>query len=59
MPLFVAVGDATSGEVIRSKFDLHLVSRENANVVTAHLSGDVAKHGVTILELNPEHGVRK
>jgi hypothetical protein len=38
---------------------LHLVTREDADVVTPHLSGNVTEHGVAILELDPEHCVRE
>lgn len=59
MCLLVAVGDAPSGEVVRSELNLDLVTRENSDVVATHLSGDVSQNGVTILEFDPEHGVRE
>ncbi len=57
--LFVAVGDASSGEVVRGEFDLDFVARKNSDVVAAHLSGDVPQHGMPIFEFDPEHGVRE
>lgn len=57
--LLVAVGDASSSEVVRSELHLDFVTGQDANVVTTHLSGDVSQNGVTILELNPEHCVRE
>ena len=57
--LLVAVGDASSGEIIRSELDLDFVTGKNTDVVAPHLSGDMAQDIVTILELDPEHGVRE
>src|SRR6187397_2522163 len=49
--LLVSIGDATSAEVVRGELHLHLVSGEDADVVHAHLSGDVGQHLVAVLEL--------
>jgi len=38
LELFVAVGDATAGHVIRSDLYLNLVARKDADTVHAHLS---------------------
>ena len=38
LELFVAVGDATAGHVIRSDLHLDLVARKDADTVHAHLS---------------------
>jgi hypothetical protein len=57
--LLVTVGNATSGEVVWGEFNLHLVARKNADVVHAHLSGDVGEHFVPVLELDPKHRVRE
>ena len=38
LELFVAVGDATAGHVIRSDLHLDLVAGKDANTVHAHLS---------------------
>ena len=38
LELFVAVGDATAGHVIRSYLYLDLVARKDADTVHAHLS---------------------
>lgn len=55
--LFVAVGDASSAEVIRGELDPDFVLGKNSDVVAAHLSRDVPKHGVPIFKLYLEHGV--
>ena len=52
-----AVRDATSGEVVRGEFYLHLVARQDADVVHPHLAGDVRQHLVAVVELDTEHGV--
>src|SRR4051794_34020357 len=55
----VAVGDTTTGEVVGSELYLNLVSGQDADVVHAHLSGDVRQNFVAIFELDTEHGVRQ
>lgn len=57
--LFVPIRDATSSEVVRSEFYLDAVAWQNSDVVTAHLSRNVAEHFVAILKLDPEHCVRE
>ena len=57
--LLVPVRDATSGEVVGGEFHLHLVAGENADVVHAHLSGDVGQDFVPVVERDLEHGDRK
>ena len=57
--LLVPVSDAAAREVVRSELYLDAIARQNSNVVTAHLSRDVPEHLMSILELNPEHGVRE
>ena len=53
----VSIGDPTSGEVVRGELHLHAVPRQDADVVHAHLPGDVRQHLVAVLEFHPEHGV--
>ena len=55
--LLVAIRDATSGEVVGSQFHLHLVAGQDADVVHAHLSGDVREDLVTRIDLDAELGV--
>ena len=38
---------------------MHLVARQDADVVHAHLAGDVGQNLVAVVELDPEHGVRE
>src|SRR5437867_741731 len=56
-PLLVAVDDAAARQIVRRKLDRHLVSRENANKILAHLAGDVRQDLVLVLQLDAEHGV--
>ena len=53
----VAVGDAATTEVVGRQLHLHTVTREDPDVVHAHLPGDVREHLVPVLELYSEHGV--
>src|SRR4051795_4608043 len=55
--LLVAIGDAAAGQVVRSELHLHLVARQDPDVVHPHLPRDVRQHLVAVLELDPEHGV--
>src|SRR6185436_13103522 len=41
-----AEGDAAAGQVIRRELDLDPVTREDADVVLAHLPGDRGEHAV-------------
>lgn len=54
----IAIGNATSGEVIRGEFDLHFVAGENSDVIHPHLSGDMSQNFVAVLQLHPKHRVR-
>lgn len=47
--LLVAVGDATSLEVVGRQFNLHLVARKDPDVVHAHLARDVGKEFVAVI----------
>ena len=55
----VAIGDTTTLEVVRSQLHLDAIAGEDTDVMHAHLSADVREHFVTVLELDPEHGVRE
>ena len=57
--LLVPVRNTASGEVVRGKFHLHFVTRENTDVVHPHLPGDVSQHFVIVFKFYLEHGVRK
>src|SRR5690606_13055049 len=52
-----AVGDAALAQVVRRQFDADLVASENADVVLAHLAGDVRGYDVPVFQLHAEHGV--
>src|SRR5712691_668699 len=55
----VSVRDAAAGEIVGRHFHLHLVARQDADVVLPHLSGDRGEHGVPALDLHPEHRARE
>ena len=57
--LFVAVGDATASHVVGRDLNLDLVTRQDTNAVHAHLARAVSENGVTVLQLDAEHGVGK
>jgi hypothetical protein len=57
LSLLVSIGDPTSGEVVRGEFNLYLVARKDADVVHAHLSGNMGQNLVAVFELDPKHGV--
>src|SRR5437870_11483073 len=57
MFLLVPVGDPTSAEVVGRELHLHPVPREDADVVHAHLAGDVGQHLVAVVQFDAEHGV--
>src|SRR5690606_27063216 len=52
-----AVGNAALAQVIRRQLNAHLVTSENADVVLAHLAGDVRGNDVPVFQLHAEHGV--
>jgi len=53
----LAVDDAAFGQIVGGHLHLHLVAGEDADVVLAHLAGDVCRDHVAVLQLHPEHGV--
>jgi len=55
----VAIGDTTTLEVVRGQLHLDAIAGKDADVMHTHFSADVRKHFVTVLELDPEHGVRQ
>jgi len=57
--VLVAVDDSAPGQVVGDALDDHSVTREDADVVHAHLAADVSEHLVTVRKLDPEHGVRE
>src|SRR5438128_6662453 len=54
---FVPVNDPTTIQVVRRKLDRHLVARQDADEIFAHLPRYVSQYLVLILEFNPEHSV--
>ena len=57
--LATAINDAALRQIVRRELNSNLITGENANVVFAHLAGDVRNHSMTVRELNSERGVRK
>ena len=54
-----AVSDAAFAQIIRGQLNGDLVTGENADLVLAHLAGDMCGDDIPILQLYPEHGVGK
>src|SRR5436189_52547 len=57
--LSVSVGNSSAGQVVRRQLHLHLVPRQDPNVVLSHLPGDRGKDGMTAVELHPKHRARE
>jgi hypothetical protein len=55
--LLVAVDDSAPVQVVRRELHLDAIAREYADVVAAHLSGDVRENLVVVIEPDAEHGV--
>ena len=55
----VSIRDTTPGEVVWGELYLNSVAWENADVVHAHLAGDVSQHFVAVLEFDTEHCIRE
>src|SRR5690606_4671032 len=55
----VAVADAAPVEVLGAQLGDHTVLGKDADVVLAHLSGDVREHHVPVVELDAEARVRE
>ena len=55
----MAIRDSASGQVVRRKLDLDLVTGKDADVVLAHLPGDRGEYVVSAVELDAEHGARQ
>src|SRR5581483_11314769 len=58
-PSSVPVGDAAAGEVVGGELDLDAITRQDADVVLAHLPGDGREHCVAAVDLDPEHRARE
>src|SRR3954470_12108429 len=57
LSLLVPIGDSTAGEVVRRELHLDAITGQDADVVHAHLPGDVGEDLVAVVELHAEHGV--
>jgi hypothetical protein len=57
--LLVSVGDPTSGEVVRGKFNLDFVARKDPDVMHTHFSGYVGQHLVAVFEFDTKHCIGK
>src|SRR5512147_898150 len=55
--LFESVCHTALGEVVGRHLDQHLVARQHANAVFAHLAGGVADDLVAVFEFDPERRV--
>src|SRR5687768_6273180 len=59
LSLLGAENDASAGQVVGRELHGDLVAREDADVVHAHLPGNVSQHDMTVLELHSECRVRQ
>src|SRR5512133_624699 len=57
--LLRAENDPRSCQIIRRQLYRHLVARQNADIVHAHLARDMSQHYVAIFQLYPEGRVRE
>src|SRR5688572_29377799 len=57
--LFCAEHDTAARQIVRRQFHGHLVAGQDADVVHAHLPGDVPEHDMAVLELHSECCVRQ
>jgi hypothetical protein len=55
--LLVAIGDTTTLQVVRGELHLDTISREDADVMHAHLAADVREDLRPVLQLHAEHGI--
>src|SRR6516164_710031 len=51
--------DASTTQIVRGQFNGHLVAGEDADVVHAHLAGNVTEHDVPVFQLHSKRSVRK
>ena len=56
-PLLESIDYAAARKIIGRQLYYNFVSREDADVVHAHLSRDVRQHPMSVIQLDPEHGV--
>jgi len=49
--------DARAGQIIRGQFDRHLVPGQDANVMHAHLAGNMAQHYMAVFQFDAERCV--
>lgn len=57
--LFGAEGNATFGQIVGGQLYSDAVTGQDADVVFAHATGDVAGHNMAVVQLDPEHSVRQ
>src|SRR6266849_8785552 len=57
LALLVAIHNPATRQIVRRKLHRDFISRQNADEILAHLSGDVCQDLVFVLQLNAKHGV--
>ena len=57
--LFVSENDSAFGQVVGTHLYLHLVARQDFNIVHSHLARDMCNDLHTILQFNSEHCIRQ
>jgi hypothetical protein len=57
--LFMAVGDASLGQVVRRQFQGDTVAGQYANAIPAQFARQVGEHGAVLIQLNAEKAAGK
>jgi hypothetical protein len=57
--LFIAVHDATTGQIVWAELNRDAVAGEDADKILPHAAGDVREDLVLVLKLNLKHGIRQ
>ena len=57
--LLEAVRDPAAGQIVRRQLNGDLVAREDSYEVLSHLTGNVSKDNMAVLECDTEHGIRE
>ena len=59
MHLTSTIGNATFRQIVGCELHRDFVTGENADIVFAHLAGNMGGHHMTIFQLDPKHSIRK
>ena len=51
--------DAASSQIVRRKFNTHLITRQDSDVIFPQLSSNMSQDQVFVVQLHTEHGIRQ